>query len=81
MFSHSSLLSILIWLPVFGAIAVLLTGGDKNANIARVIATIVAIANLALCIPFYLGFDPVQLCYAISRRSSVDYVLIKFIMR
>lgn len=58
MFLHSSILSILIWLPVFGAIAVLLTGGDKNANIARVIATIVALANLALCVPFYLGFDP-----------------------
>ena len=57
MLTHS-LLSILIWLPVFGAVAVLMTGGDKNANMARAIAAVVAIANLLLCIPLYLGFDP-----------------------
>jgi len=55
---HSSLLSILIWMPVLGAVAVLLTGGDKNANMARVIAATVGIINLLLCIPFYLSFDP-----------------------
>lgn len=54
---HSYLLSILIWLPVLGSIAVLFTGGDKNANAARIIATIVAVANLLLCIPLYFGFD------------------------
>ncbi len=54
---QSYLLSILIWLPVVGAIATLLTGGDKNANLARTIAAVVAIANLLLCIPLYLGFD------------------------
>jgi NADH-quinone oxidoreductase subunit M len=57
MFLHASLLSILIWLPVVGAIVVLMTGGDKNANFARVIACITAIANLLFCIPLYLGFD------------------------
>ena len=55
---HGSILSILIWLPVIGAVVVLLTGGDKNANLARVIACSVAVANLLLCIPLYLGFDP-----------------------
>ncbi len=55
---HSSLLSILIWLPVLGAVAVLFTGGDKNANAARGIAAFVSVANLLLCIPLYLGFDP-----------------------
>src|SRR5574338_459753 len=53
----SHLLTILIWLPVLGAVGLLLTGGDKNANTARVIATTVAIANLLLSIPLYLGFD------------------------
>ncbi len=57
MWLQSSLLSILIWLPVIGAVATLFTGGDKNAAMARIIATIVAIANLLLCIPLYLGFD------------------------
>lgn len=54
---QNSILSILIWLPVFGAVVVLFTGGDKNANVARIIASIVAIANLLLCVPLYLGFD------------------------
>lgn len=58
MFLHSSLLSILIWLPVIGAVLALMTGSDKNAKYAYVIASIVAVANLLLCIPLYLGFDP-----------------------
>lgn len=57
MLLHSSLLSILIWLPVLGAVAVLLTGGEKNANVARSIAVIIGVINLLLCIPLYLGFD------------------------
>lgn len=57
MWLNSYILSILIWLPVLGAIAVVMTGDDKNANYARVIACVVAIANLLLCIPLYLGFD------------------------
>lgn len=54
---QSSLLSILIWLPVLGAITVLFAGGEENANIARVIAAVVSIVSLLLCIPLYLGFD------------------------
>lgn len=57
MLFHDYLLSILIWLPVIGAVLALMTGGDKNANVARVISTIIAVANLLLCIPLYLGFD------------------------
>lgn len=57
MWLHSYLLSILIWLPVIGAIAVLMTGGDKNARYARIIASAVALTNLLLCIPLYQGFD------------------------
>src|SRR3990167_6670091 len=51
------LLSLLIWLPIVGAVCVLLTGSDKHAGTARGIAILVAIANLLLCIPLYLGFD------------------------
>lgn len=52
------LLTILTWLPVVGAVLVLFTGGDKNANYARTIAVTVALLNLLICIPLYLGFDP-----------------------
>lgn len=53
-----SLLSILTWLPVLGAVLVLATGGDKNARYARAIAVTVGVTNLLLCIPLYLQFDP-----------------------
>ncbi len=55
---HLPLLSILIWLPLCGAVLVLMTGSDKHANAARWIAVIVALASFLLCIPLYLGFDP-----------------------
>lgn len=54
------LLSILIWLPVVGAILALCTGSDKNANIARTIALVTVLLELLLCIPLYLGFDASQ---------------------
>ena len=57
MFSHLPLLSLIIWLPIVGSVLVLLTGGDENANRARLIALIVAIVTLALCIPLYTEFD------------------------
>ncbi|MCC2666135.1 MAG: nuoM [Gammaproteobacteria bacterium] len=58
MWVPSSILSILIWFPMIGAVAALLTGDDKNAKVARIIASVVAILNLLLCIPLYLAFDP-----------------------
>jgi len=58
MFSNIHLLSVLIWLPVLGAVAVLFTGGDEHAKTARWIAATVAFINLALCIPLYMNFDP-----------------------
>jgi len=56
-FEHC-ILSVLIWLPVAGAVLALLTGGDAHARAARLIASSVAIINLLLCIPLYLAFDP-----------------------
>lgn len=47
----------MIWLPFLGGILVLFTGSDKHANIARVIALIFSLVNVALCIPLYTQFD------------------------
>lgn len=58
--SSFPILSLLIWLPVFGAVLSICTGGDKNANAARIIAVIIAVTNLLLCIPLYLAFDPTR---------------------
>jgi len=51
------LLSLLIWIPVVGAIMVLMTGGDKHAEKARYIALFTSIITLLLCVPLYLDFS------------------------
>ena len=53
---HSSLLSVLTWLPIFGGIVVMLVG-DSRASIARWLALGLAVATLALSVPLYAGFD------------------------
>lgn len=58
MFEQLPLLTILIWLPLIGAVLVLCTGSEKNANWARGIAVVIAVTNVLLCIPLYLSFDP-----------------------
>lgn len=57
MWSSFPLLSVLIWLPMFGAFLVLCTGGDENANKARAIAVVVSVLSLILCVPLFYGFD------------------------
>lgn len=52
------ILSILIWLPLLGAVVVAATGSDKHAHVARVIAVAIAVVNFLLCIPLYMAFDP-----------------------
>jgi len=56
MLSHI-LLSLLIWVPVLGAIPVLMFSREGQEPIARIIALIVGIATFALCIPLWFGFD------------------------
>ena len=57
MFAALPLLTILTWLPLLGAVLVLCTGGDKNANLARSIAVGITMISLLLCIPLCMGFD------------------------
>ena len=73
MWLQSNLLSILIWLPVMGAVVVLMTGGDKNARYARMIGSAVAIVNLLLCIPLYMQFEPSS--YAM--QFQVDHLWVR----
>jgi NADH-quinone oxidoreductase subunit M len=51
------LLSLAIWVPIIAGIAVLFTGGDRNAQAARVIALIGAVLGFAVTVPLYTGFD------------------------
>lgn len=51
-------LSIAIWLPIFGGILVLATGGDQNASIARRLTLGFAIATFIVTVPLYSSFNP-----------------------
>ena len=52
-----SVLSVVIWLPIIFGILTLLTGGDRNAPLARAIALIGATLGFLVSIPLYTGFD------------------------
>jgi NADH-quinone oxidoreductase subunit M len=50
-------LSLVIWVPIIGGLAVLATGNDKNASLARLIALVSAAAGFIVSIPLYTQFD------------------------
>ncbi len=50
------LLSVLIWLPILGGIAVLLAG-NQRADMARWLALAVSLATLAFSVTLFTGFD------------------------
>ncbi|MBU1689947.1 MAG: NADH-quinone oxidoreductase subunit M [Gammaproteobacteria bacterium] len=60
MFAGLSLLSLVIWVPIAAGVAVLATGSDRNAGLARVLALIGALAGFALSLPLYTQFDTLQ---------------------
>src|SRR5262245_58948587 len=51
------MLSTVIWLPILAGIAVLMTGSDRIAGMARVLALIGAIAGFVVALPLWTGFD------------------------
>jgi NADH-quinone oxidoreductase subunit M len=57
MFAHHAL-SMAVWFPILGGIAVLFTGGDENAPLARRLALVVAVIAFLTTLPLYFGFDP-----------------------
>lgn len=58
MLSHLPLLSLLIWVPILGAVVLLLFAPrDHQALAARWIALVTSLITIALCIPLVIGFD------------------------
>jgi NADH-quinone oxidoreductase subunit M len=51
------LLSILVWLPIIGAILIFALGGDQRPAMARTIAMVTSLVCLGFCIPLWTGFD------------------------
>lgn len=54
---HTHLLSLLIWIPVFGSVIVLLLGNDQKPFLGRVLTLSIVILTLLLCIPLYQNFN------------------------
>ena len=57
MFAEWPLLSLTVWTPILGGIAVLLSGDKGDAQGARVLALVVAVATFLLSLALYTGFD------------------------
>ena len=55
--SGLALLSAVIWLPILAGVAVLFTGSDRNANLARWLALAGAVAGFIVVLPLYVSFD------------------------
>ena len=54
----SSLLSFAIWVPIVAGFAVLTTGSDRYAGLARALALIGAILGFLVTLPLYTSFNP-----------------------
>ena len=63
------MLSTVIWLPIFAGIAVLLTGSDRNAHLARMLALIGAIGGFVVALPLWTGFDSAMSGFQFVERS------------
>jgi NADH-quinone oxidoreductase subunit M len=50
-------LSLATWLPIFGGIAVLATGSDRNADYARQLSLVVGVLTFLVTLPLYTGFN------------------------
>ncbi len=51
------ILSLVIWVPIVAGIAVLATGSDRNAPLARMLALAGALLGFIVAIPLLTGFD------------------------
>ena len=71
----SSLLSILIWLPILGGIAILAIGDEGDAasgraGTMRLVALGVSVLALLLSVPLYAGFDTATAAMQFVERST-----------
>jgi len=69
--SELPLLSILIWLPVFGGLFLLLTGSDHNRVRVRWLSLFIAVLTLLLSLPLYTNFATVSDMQFIEFRSWI----------
>jgi NADH-quinone oxidoreductase subunit M len=76
---EQSLLSLLIWLPIFGGFLVLATGSDQNAAIARKLSLGISVAVFVLSLPLYFGFNESSTAFQFQERMSwIDALSIEY---
>ncbi|NJN39711.1 MAG: NADH-quinone oxidoreductase subunit M, partial [Gammaproteobacteria bacterium] len=74
-------LSLAIWIPILAGFAVMMTGGDRNAHIARKLALLGAIVGFLVTLPLYVGFDlgTAEMQFVVRRpwieRFNINYHL------
>ena len=64
------LLSLVIWAPIVAGIAVLATGSDRNAGLARAVALLGALLGLLVTLPLFAQFDPAAHGFQFQERVS-----------
>ena len=74
LFIHNHLLSLLIWLPVFGGILAVAVKGDNYPQRARVVALTTSLITLVLCVPLYLGFNPAL--SSMQFQENIDWITV-----
>ncbi len=57
MLTHIPILSILIWLPILGAIPVLMLSKKEQVKAARMTTLVISIVGFLLCIPLFFEFN------------------------
>ena len=86
------LLSLVIWVPIAAGVAVLATGSDRNAGLARILALLGALAGFAVSLPLYTQFDTSQVgmqfveispwieTFKVTYHLGVDGISVLFIL-
>ncbi|WP_345531154.1 NADH-quinone oxidoreductase subunit M [Viridibacterium curvum] len=72
-------LSLSIWIPIFGGLLALCTGGDRNAQVARFIALVAALAGLAVAVPLFTHFDASSAAMQFEEHAAwIPYIRINY---
>ena len=68
--SNLPLLSILIWLPIVGALAIFILGGERRPLLAQRIAFLTSLITIVLCIPLWQGFDSQSVAFQFVENKA-----------
>jgi len=62
-------LSTVIWLPILAGVAVLFTGSDRNAGLARLLALVGSVAGFLVALPLWNGYDAAATGFQFVERT------------